>query len=51
MRGFARVDNVFDQRWIGSVIVNEGNARFFEPGPGRGLLLGVRWDFDRGSAR
>ena len=31
----ARVDNVFNRRYAGSVIVNEGNARFFEPAPGR----------------
>ncbi|WP_349255986.1 TonB-dependent receptor [Ramlibacter sp.] len=31
----ARVDNLFDRRYAGSVIVNEGNARFFEPAPGR----------------
>jgi hypothetical protein len=27
----------------GSVIVNEGNARFFEPTPGRSGLLSARW--------
>lgn len=31
----ARVDNVFDRRYAGSVIVNEGNGRFYEPAPGR----------------
>jgi iron complex outermembrane receptor protein len=31
----ARVDNVFDRRYAGSVIVNEGNARYYEPAPGR----------------
>ena len=45
LRGFARVDNVFDRAHIGSVIVNEGNGRYYEPGPGRGLLLGLRWDW------
>jgi hypothetical protein len=30
---FARIDNVFDRRYVGSVIVNEGNARYFEPPP------------------
>ena len=35
----ARVDNVFDRRYAGSVIVNEGNGRFFEPAPGRGRVL------------
>jgi iron complex outermembrane receptor protein len=33
----ARVDNVFDRRYAGSVIVNEGNGRFFEPAPGRNI--------------
>ncbi len=31
----ARVDNLADRRYAGSVIVNEGNGRFFEPAPGR----------------
>jgi len=35
----ARVDNVFDRRYAGSVIVNEGNARYFEPGLGRSYVL------------
>ena len=43
LRGFARIDNVFDRQHMGSVIVNEGNGRFYEPGPGRGFLLGVQW--------
>jgi iron complex outermembrane receptor protein len=41
LREFLRVDNVADRRHVGSVIVNEGNRRFFEPGPGRTWLLGV----------
>ncbi len=41
--GFARVDNVFDRDYAGSVIVNEGNARYFEPAPGRGFTLGIGW--------
>lgn len=32
---FSRVDNVFDREYVGSVIVNEGNSRYFEPAPGR----------------
>src|SRR5690606_35802681 len=27
-----RVDNVFDRRHVGSVIVGDGNGRFYEPG-------------------
>ncbi|MFT4266001.1 MAG: TonB-dependent receptor, partial [Xenophilus sp.] len=38
---FARVDNLFDRRYAGSVIVNESNARYFEPAPGRGWTVGV----------
>lgn len=38
---FARVDNLFDRQYAGSVIVNEGNARFFEPAPGRNWSAGL----------
>ena len=42
---FARVNNVLDRRYVGSVIVNDGNGRYYEPGPDRTFLLGVdlRW--------
>jgi iron complex outermembrane receptor protein len=40
-RGFARVDNLFDRRYAGSVIVNEGNRRYYEPAPGRTWLVGL----------
>jgi iron complex outermembrane receptor protein len=45
---FARVDNAFDRRYVGSVIVNEGNARYYEPGPDRTLSVGARWDWGSG---
>ena len=38
---FLRIDNLTDRNYVGSVIVNEGNSRFFEPAPGRTSLLGV----------
>ena len=38
-----RVDNALDRRAVGSVIVNEGNARYFEPAPGRVIWLGLNW--------
>jgi iron complex outermembrane receptor protein len=41
VREFIRVDNLADRNYVGSVIVNEGNRRFFEPAPGRTWLLGV----------
>lgn len=34
----ARVDNLADKRYAGTVIVNEGNGRFFEPAAGRTWL-------------
>ena len=38
---FLRVDNLADRDYVGSVIVNEGNRRYFEPAPGRTWLLGL----------
>ena len=40
-RLFARINNVFDRRIVGSVIVNDANGRYFEPAPGRHLLVGL----------
>ncbi|HKE46407.1 MAG TPA: TonB-dependent receptor [Steroidobacteraceae bacterium] len=37
---FVRVDNVFDESYVGSVIVNAANARYFEPAPERTWLVG-----------
>ena len=44
---FARVDNLFDRRYAGSVIVNDANGRYFEPAPGRAFMLGVKWTWSR----
>ncbi|HEX4599380.1 MAG TPA: TonB-dependent receptor [Burkholderiaceae bacterium] len=38
---FARVDNLTNRRYVGSVIVNDTNSRFFEPAPTRTWLFGV----------
>jgi iron complex outermembrane receptor protein len=40
-RQFVRIDNLMDRQYAGSVIVNDGNSRFFEPGLGRAASLGV----------
>jgi iron complex outermembrane receptor protein len=40
LNGFGRIDNLFDRRYAGSVIVGEGNGRFFEPAPGRNWTVG-----------
>ena len=37
---FLRVDNVADEEYVSSVVVNAVNGRFFEPGPPRTYLLG-----------
>lgn len=41
LKEFIRLDNLTDRKHAGSVIVNDGNGRFFEPGAGRKLLLGL----------
>jgi iron complex outermembrane recepter protein len=37
-----RVDNATDRNYAGSVIVNEGNFRFFEPAMSRNWLVGLK---------
>ena len=39
--GFVRGDNLAGRQIIGSVIVNEGNGRYFERTPGRTWLAGA----------
>ncbi|MBT9432933.1 TonB-dependent receptor [Candidatus Sodalis endolongispinus] len=41
MNLYGRVDNLFDRRYAGSVIVNEINGRYFEPAAGRNCGGGV----------
>jgi iron complex outermembrane receptor protein len=38
---FVRIDNVSNRVYAGSVIVNEGNGRYFEAATGRSLYAGV----------
>ncbi|NMG45111.1 TonB-dependent receptor [Aromatoleum toluvorans] len=44
-REMLRVDNLFDKEHIASVIVGDGNDRFYEPGPTRSLFAGVRANY------
>ena len=39
---YVRLDNVTDRNYIGSVIVNEGNRRFYEPSPRRSMSAGIQ---------
>jgi iron complex outermembrane receptor protein len=41
VKGFARVDNILNRNHAGSVIVNDTNQRYYEPGPGRSAFAGV----------
>jgi len=38
---FVRVNNLFDRKYVGSVIVGDTNGRFFEPAPGRNWFVGA----------
>jgi len=37
---FVRLNNVLNRRYVGSVIVDDGNSRYFETGPGFAVLGG-----------
>lgn len=42
---YGRVDNAADEVYAGSVIVNEGNGRYYEPAPGRSWSAGVNGSY------
>jgi iron complex outermembrane recepter protein len=39
----ARLDNVTDQKYVGSVVVDQSSNRFYEPGAPRNWLLGLKY--------
>lgn len=39
---YARVDNLNNRRYAGSVVVNDANLRFYEPAPGRNFVIGAQ---------
>jgi iron complex outermembrane receptor protein len=41
VREYARVNNLFDRNYIGSVIVGDTNKRYYEPAQGRNWTLGA----------
>lgn len=41
LSSYARVDNMFNRRYAGSVIVNDSNGRYFEPSPKRTFSTGL----------
>jgi len=42
---FVRLDNLTNRAYVGSVIVDESNSRYFEPAPGRTayIMFNARW--------
>ncbi len=44
---FVRIDNLFDLKYIGSVIVDQSNGGSFEPAAGRSFFAGVKVTFGR----
>ena len=45
---FGRIDKLFAREYVGAVIVNESNGRYYEPAPGRnyGIGLNLAWRFE-----
>jgi len=41
LRQYARVNNLFDRTYVGSVIVGDSNRRYYEAAPGRNWTLGA----------
>jgi iron complex outermembrane receptor protein len=41
LQEFARIDNVFSEQYIGGIVVNDGNGRYYAPAPTRSFLLGM----------
>ncbi len=39
---FVAVQNVFNRKYVGSVVVNAAAGRYYEPAPGRNVYIGVR---------
>jgi iron complex outermembrane receptor protein len=39
---FLRINNITNERYVGSVIVNDSNGRYYEPAPGTSVLLGLQ---------
>ena len=40
VNGFLRINNLLNRHYVGSVIVDDSNSRYFEPGPGFDAMVG-----------
>lgn len=45
LEAWAKAANLTDETYVGSVIVNQGSGRSFEPAPGRNLSAGLNIDY------
>jgi iron complex outermembrane receptor protein len=45
VKEFARLNNLFDRTYVGSVIVGDANKRFYESAPGRNWVLGANLQY------
>lgn len=43
LSAYVRLDNLGDQRYVGSVIVNQASSQFYEPAQGFNWTAGLRW--------
>jgi iron complex outermembrane receptor protein len=41
LQAYGRVDNLFDENYIGGIVVNDANGRFYAPAPTRAYLVGL----------
>jgi iron complex outermembrane receptor protein len=41
VKEFARLNNLLDRTYVGSLIVGESNQRYYEPAPGRNWVIGL----------
>jgi iron complex outermembrane receptor protein len=39
---FVRIDNLTDEKYVGSVVVNDANLRYYEPSPHRNITVGIQ---------
>jgi iron complex outermembrane receptor protein len=45
MNAFLRIENLFDKKYVASIVPNATSGRYYEPGPGRNYYMGMVLDF------
>jgi iron complex outermembrane receptor protein len=45
LNAWLKLANLTDKTYVGSVIVNQGNGRSFEPAPGRNISAGLELNY------